>query len=86
MDAAVDAQIVVETDAVAYAAAVNEDHDMGPQVALVVEYITTQPWIDCERSVERIAQYGGGRVDLRHFGEASQLLREDQFCHKNPQQ
>jgi hypothetical protein len=82
MDAAIDAQAVIETDTVTYPDTVNEDGHMLPQVALFVEYVTTQPRVHVERGFERIAQDAGGRVDFGDFGEASQLLRENQLCHK----
>jgi hypothetical protein len=82
MDAAIDAQAIIETDTVAYPVAVNEDSHVLPQVALLVEYIATQPRVHAECGFERIAQDAGGRVNFGYFGEASQLLRENQLCHK----
>jgi len=77
MDLAVGHEWIVESDPVADALAVDEDHDMLSQMALLIENITAQPGICGERGVECMAQHEGRRIDLRHLGEASQLLSEN---------
>lgn len=56
MDAAIAAQVIIETHAVADTGAVDEDHDMRPQLALLIECITAQPGVTFECRFERIAQ------------------------------
>ena len=77
MDPAVGRERVVESDPVAYPLAIDEDHDVRPQMALLIENIAAQSRIGGKRGVECVAQHQGRRVDLRHLGEASQLLSEN---------
>lgn len=81
IDAAVAPQFVGEPDAVGAAPAVDENRDVGSQVALVVEHITAEPRVTPESVFERRAQ---GRRVARHIGgidEATQVRREDDLGH-----
>lgn len=81
MDAAVGSKFVIEADAVADTLPIDENGDVGSQMALLIQHIAAQTRIGRECRLQRGAQRHGRRIDLGHFGEAPQLLRKHDFRH-----
>jgi hypothetical protein len=82
MDAAIRSEWIIEADVIAHAMSIDKNHDMTPQMALLVEYVAAQPRIDRERGFQRIAQHRRRSIDLRQFGEAPQLMGKDDLGHE----
>jgi hypothetical protein len=67
--------------AVVAAPAVDEDHDVGPQVALVVEHVAAQARVDGEGGFQRRPQRDRVAAQFRRGREAAQLGREGHGRH-----
>ncbi len=81
MDLAVGSEDVIEPGAIAHPMTVDENHNVGPQVALVIEYIAPQARIEYESGFQRVTQYAGLRTDFGNLGKAAQLLSKDELGH-----
>ena len=56
MDAAIRSKWIFEADVIAYTMSVDENHDVAPQMALLVEYVAAQSRIDRKCGLQRITQ------------------------------
>lgn len=70
MDAAIRAKWIIEPGTIPHTHAIDENDDVFPQVALLVQNIAAQARVDGKCRVQRIAQHRGRSVDFRQFGES----------------
>src|SRR4051812_34983076 len=82
MDLAIGRERIIELDAVSYAPAVDEDHDVAAQMSLVIQHVAAQGRRRREGLLQRVAQQQCGRFDFRHRSEAAQLLSEHNRRHE----